>query len=185
MRLQSHHLLWGLPSSRQVGLRSGFGVLLVVALVTLGCTGKQEGPYDAAANPVLDFTRALAQATAERKHVLIIFGANWCPDCRAFAQEISTEPLAQLVREHFVVFHVNIGNWNANMDFAGRFGEPVAHGIPSIVITDTEGTPRYVTAAGELASVRSLTSMQLLEWFERVVAMLEQGFPERSENLHG
>lgn len=185
MRLQSRNLLRDLLAFRQAGLRSGFGVMLVVTLVTLGCTGGQEGPYDAAANPVLDFTRALAQATAEGKHVLIIFGANWCPDCRALAQEISTEPLSQLVREHFVVFHVNIGNWNVNMDFVGRFGEPVAYGIPSIVITDTEGVPRYVTAAGELASVRSLTSMQLLEWFERVVAMLEQGFPERSENMHG
>jgi thiol-disulfide isomerase/thioredoxin len=153
---------------------------LAVALLSWGCSGKSQGPYDSSANPAAEFDTALARGASEGKQILLIFGANWCPDCRDFAKELSTEPLQGLVADHFVVLHVNIGNWNKNMDFVARFGEPVAQGIPSIAITDPKGIARYVTVGGELASVRSLTNQRLYEWFQDVITMISQGFPKNS-----
>ena len=39
--------------------------------------------YDATRNAKADIKSALATAAEEHREVLIDFGANWCPDCRA------------------------------------------------------------------------------------------------------
>ncbi len=181
MRSRSPRIRLTVLSLEGLGLRLGLcGWLLTVTLLSGGCSGKSQGPYDASADPAAEFDTALARGASEGKPVLLIFGANWCPDCRAFAKEVSTEPLQGLVADHFVVLHVNIGNWDKNMDFVARFGEPVAQGIPSIAITDSQGIARFVTVGGVLASVRSLTSQELYEWFQHLITLLAQGFPEGS-----
>ncbi|HEY4975581.1 MAG TPA: thioredoxin family protein, partial [Steroidobacteraceae bacterium] len=41
-----------------------------------------ELPYNESANAAVDLQRALAVAQANSNNVLLVFGANWCPDCR-------------------------------------------------------------------------------------------------------
>ena len=151
--------------------------LLLAALIALGgCseTPSGKGPYDVSADPESQYKDALLLANAEQKRVLIIFGANWCPDCRAFAKELGTDPLQRLISDNFVPLNVNIGNWDENMDFVARFGKPVAQGIPSIAVADGDGKIRFVTQAGELASVRQTSSQDLFQWFAKLLAALDK-----------
>ncbi len=158
----------------------GYRSILLLALVLGlgGCSKAPEGPYDTSANPATQYEEALSQAAAQHKRVLLLFGANWCPTCRLLTKEITTDPLQQLIAENFVPLYVNIGKWDANMDFVARFGKAVAQGIPSIAVADANGAVRFVTLEGEMAAVGQNTSEDLYAWYEQLVARLNQG-PER------
>jgi thioredoxin 1 len=139
-------------------------------LVVLGaCSEAWTGPYDPDADPATEFEKAMKQAIAEDKSVLVVFGANWCPDCRALEEILSTEPLHRFVTERFVSMHVNIGNWDKNIEFAATFGRPIDKGIPSIAIIDKDGSTRFVSSAGELATARKMSVEHLMQWLSGLV----------------
>ncbi len=58
-------------------------LLLVAAASVCMLANAAPWPYDEKADATVDVHHALAAAQADHKQVLLVFGANWCPDCRA------------------------------------------------------------------------------------------------------
>lgn len=56
------------------------GVVLAAPFAVVHAT---DWPYDEKGDAPADVQRALAAATADHRDVLLVFGANWCGDCRA------------------------------------------------------------------------------------------------------
>jgi thioredoxin 1 len=52
----------------------------MVAVALAFAVQAAELPYDENANVAADLQRALAAAQSNRNDVLLVFGANWCPD---------------------------------------------------------------------------------------------------------
>ncbi len=127
-------------------------------------------PYDAAADPRRDLQRALEAARREHKRVLVVFGANWSPDCRvlddAFHAGGKTDAL---VASRFEVVHVDVGRFDRNLDFARRYGDPVGKGIPSVVVVTPSNQVVYQTKAGELADARELGADGIYGFFKEQV----------------
>ncbi|NJN52496.1 MAG: thioredoxin family protein [Gammaproteobacteria bacterium] len=51
-------------------------------------------PYDETVDAHVDVDRAFATAQTKDRPVMILFGANWCTDCRVLDAAMGTEPLA-------------------------------------------------------------------------------------------
>lgn len=150
-------------------------VLISCLILVGGCsqrpasTGEEvANPYQTESDPFRAFDDAVFRARSEGKQILVVFGAPWCPDCRAFYRDMQTDPLAGFLAANFVVMHVDIGNWNRNMDFVERFGRPVAKGIPTFAVADAGGEKRFVATARELAAARRLTNPELTDWLAAV-----------------
>lgn len=126
--------------------------------------------YDEAADAKAELASALAKAKASKKQVLVIFGANWCPDCRALAQQMAGERVAKKLSRHFIVTKVEIGNWDHNMDIVNRYGNPTKKGIPAVAVLDAKGKLRKATSAGELASARTMGEADVLAVFDKLAA---------------
>ena len=78
--------------------------LLSTALcLLLGTAFAASMPYNEAADAKADVRAALAEAQRAKKPVLVIFGANWCEDCRALDASLKTSKNAELMASHFVV----------------------------------------------------------------------------------
>ena len=122
--------------------------------------------FDPEVDPAQHYRTALSSANDQGKLVLMVFGSEWCPDCRSLNQKMTQSPLRQTVEKNFVVAHVDIGNWDLNMAFTANFGQPVAKGIPSIAIIEPAGKILYVSEAGEFASARSSGVDSLDNWFQ-------------------
>ena len=152
---------------------------MVIALLVLGVVATQQlgadpsRPYDESADAKADIAAAFAQAQAENKLMLITFGANWCPDCRAFDKAIHEPELATTIDRRYVLVKVDVGNWDKNIDVVQRFGNPISGGIPSIVVLDAQENSLYATKAGQLASSRSMSTVQFAQFFE-VMSQLGQ-----------
>ncbi len=114
-------------------------------------------PYDEASDAARDIDNALAAAKKSGKSVLVVFGANWCGDCKVLEAELKREKLDQLVRGHSVVVKVDVGRFNKNLDVVNRY-EPslLKKGIPAVVLLDADGKIKRRTVDGELSDARKM-----------------------------
>jgi thioredoxin 1 len=127
--------------------------------------GAENLPFNEAADPQAEIRAAMTQAAAEKKYVLLIFGANWCIDCRELSANMVKSPLSDLIRQRYVVVKVDVGNWNKNLDVVKAWGDPIAKGIPGVVVADPNGSTLYMTKAGEVANARWMGSEGLMKFF--------------------
>src|SRR5438105_9030091 len=140
-------------------------------LLTLAIAVAQAAPlpYDEAADPRADLERALTAAKSEQKPVLVIFGANWCPDCRALDSALTSGKNADLVGREFKVVKVDVGQFDRNLDIAARYGNPIKKGIPAAVVLSPQAEVIYATRAGELADARHMSETGVYDFFKALV----------------
>lgn len=143
---------------------------LVLALLVFGSAlAKDPPPYNPQADANAQVAQVLAQAQANHRPVLLFFGANWCEDCRALAHDLATGRNAQLIKEHFNIAKIDVGNFDHNLDVVNRFGNPIAKGIPAAVIVSPDGKLLYSTRAGELSEARSMSADGVYDFFEKAI----------------
>jgi thioredoxin 1 len=142
---------------------------LVVALAT-SLAVAADRPYDESADAKAQIQAALHEAAASRQPVLLIFGANWCADCRALDHALKTGRNAELMAQKFKVVKVDVGNFDHNLDVTAAYGNPTKKGIPSAVIVSPDNKVLYVTRAGELADARSMSDDGIYEFFTKAAA---------------
>ena len=125
-------------------------------------------PYDEAADAKADIQRTLGEAKAKKMSVLVIFGANWCQDCRALDAALKTGRNAELVNREFKVVKVDVGRFDKNLDVAEAYGNPVKKGIPAAVVLSPDGSVLYATRLGELADARHMSETGIYDFFHAV-----------------
>ena len=132
-------------------------------------------PYDEKADAKADLQRALSAAQSSGTPVLVIFGANWCADCRALDKALGTGKNAELVSREFKVVKVDVGNFDRNLDLAERYGNPIRKGIPAAVVLSAQDEVLYATRLGELADARHMSETGIYDFFKRVVQAAKKG----------
>ncbi len=142
--------------------------LLLCAALSLTAWAAAPAPYDEQADPRADLQRALGAAQTEHKDVLIVFGANWCEDCRALDRAMHASSAA-LIESRFVVVKVDIGNFDKHLDVAQQYGNPIEKGIPAAVVVSATDQVLYATRAGELANARRMGDTGIYDFFAKVV----------------
>ncbi len=127
-------------------------------------------PYNEAADAKLDIKQALTQAAIAKTPVIVVFGANWCGDCRALDTAMKNGASAPLLSRDFKIVKVDVGQFNKNVDIAKSYGVPLEKGIPAVVIISANNEVLYATKAGELADARKMGDNAIYEFFKRVTA---------------
>ena len=143
-----------------------------LVFLAAGCLGLAMAgalPYDEAADAKAEVRQALADAARSRLPVLVVFGANWCEDCRALDTALKTGRNAELMAQSFKVVKVDVGNFDRNLDIASEYGNPIKKGIPAAVVLSPANQVLYATRAGELADARRMSEGGIYEFFKRVV----------------
>jgi protein disulfide-isomerase len=139
-------------------------VLFVAATVASAAPAR----YDEASDAKADIAAALAQAARDRVPVLVVFGANWCGDCRVLDAALTGGKSAPLIRSHFKVVKVDVGRFDRNVDIAQSYGVPLKQGIPAVAVLTPGGTVTYATRAGELADARKMGDDGIYAFFRKV-----------------
>jgi thioredoxin 1 len=157
-----------------MGMRAFIGACFIVIVMAMAALGGPIGvasgapfPYVEGADAKAEIRQALAAARASRVPVLVIFGANWCEDCRALDAALSTGKSAELIAQAFKVVKVDVGNFNHNLDVAAMYGNPIKRGIPAVVVLSPANQVLYASRAGELANARRMSEQGIYEFFKR------------------
>ena len=146
-------------------------LLLASLLVTCSLSALAAGPapYDERADAPAEVRRAVSAAHKDHKPVLLVFGANWCPDCRALDQALHGSS-GSLIQGRFHVVKINVGNFDTNLDLSHRYGDPIQKGIPAVVLVDAHDRIVYSTKGGELANARHMGDQGIYDFLAQKVA---------------
>jgi len=125
---------------------------------------EDELPYDGQADAAALVSNAQMEARAERKFLMVTFGANWCLDCRTLHHHLNSEPVAGYARDLFRFVNVDVGKLNQNRDVAESLGVSLSRGIPVAVFFDPEGEVIGTTNEGQLEPSRHYSSKQILKF---------------------
>ncbi|HTC45127.1 MAG TPA: thioredoxin family protein [Steroidobacteraceae bacterium] len=145
-------------------------ILLLLAVTSLATLAHAAPwPYDEKADAAADVQRAIAAAPADHKQVLLVFGANWCEDCRALDKAMHGSS-RHLIDSQFEVVKIDVGNFDKNLALADRFGNPIAKGIPAVVVVGAGSKVIYATKDGELANARQMTEQGIYAFLKQKIA---------------
>jgi thiol:disulfide interchange protein len=136
-------------------------------------TGKTD-LYPAGVDAKKEIETSLKKAAAENKRVLLIFGGNWCYDCHVLDAALHEGEAAKIVKENFLLVHVDIGEGDKNLDLIKKYETTLGFGVPTVVIIDNEGRVVYSSTKGEFEAARQIMKKDLAaflnRWKHRAVA---------------
>ena len=138
-------------------------------------TKKDLYPANVDANKEID--EALKDAERDHKRLLLIFGGNWCYDCHVLDQGLHQGRAGKIVAESFELVHVDVGEFNKNLEIVKKYNVPLDKGVPAIAVLDSKGKLLY-SAEGEFESARQMMRKQLVEfllkWKENKQPLVEK-----------
>ena len=120
-------------------------------------------PYDETIDAKAEIRTALAEAQRAHVPVLVVFGANWCGDCKVLDLAFKSGSSAPLIAKNFRVVKVNVGRFDRNVDIAQSYGVPLQSGIPAVAILSEQGKVVYATREGELADAGKMGDRGIYE----------------------
>ena len=126
-------------------------------------------PYDETADAHQQVASAIAEASKAQKNVILVFGANWCGDCRALNEQMHKDELAALIAANYEVVKIDVGRFTKNKDIAAKYHVPLAHGIPTLAVLDPGGKVLYAMDQGQFSNARSMSYESIRDFFAKWV----------------
>ncbi|MGD0735030.1 MAG: thioredoxin family protein [Terracidiphilus sp.] len=143
-----------------------FALLLTLCVTSASSASREIYPDPAQAKT--EIAAALKTAATTHKRVLLDFGGNWCGDCQVLDIYFHNTQNLPILESNFVLVHVNIGQYDANLDIAQKYQIPLDHGVPALAVLSDTGKLLYSQQTGQFAPMRRMESSSvtgfLVQW---------------------
>lgn len=128
--------------------------------------------FDPARDAMADVDAALAAAQLSRRHVLIIFGGDWCHDSRALTDLFAQERFATMLAARYEIVRVHVPRALDQRSIAAghRFGLGNIVGTPTVLILTPDGRPINLSDAPRWRNAASRKADGIYRHFARTVA---------------
>jgi thiol:disulfide interchange protein len=123
--------------------------------------------YSATADPKTDIASAIKQAKLEHKRIILDFGGDWCGDCQVLDIYFHESPNVELLDKNFLVVHVDIGNFDKNLDIAAKYDIPLKKGVPALAVIDASGKLLYSQKVAEFGDMRYMYPNSVTDFLNR------------------
>ncbi len=123
--------------------------------------------YDQAVDAKAEIHEAEQRALREHKRVLLVFGGNWCYDCHVLDLAFHSGDIEPTLDRHFLVVHVDVGEYDRNLDIAEKYRVPLKKGVPAIAVVDGNDKLIYSQQAGEFQATRKLSAEPILAFLNK------------------
>ena len=143
-------------------MRVVIGVVLMAGV--LGAA--QAPPLYPVSDARADVAAGIAAAKRGGKHVILDFGADWCPDCRVLDLVLKDPAAKPFVDANFVIVRIDVGRRDRNADLAEQYRATSGEWIPALVALDGSGTILGGTST-EVRFTRRTTAAELIELLQR------------------
>jgi thioredoxin 1 len=134
---------------------------------TLPAPTERRNLYPENVNAKAEIAEALETAKKTHRRVLLIFGGNWCYDCHVLDAAFRSAEIAPTLDKNYVLVHVNIGEYDKNLDLAEKYEIPLKKGVPAAAILKGDGTLLVSQKNQEFEKARSMTTDAVLAFLEK------------------
>ena len=101
------------------------------------------------------------------KQPLIIFGANWCPDCRILEGTLQLPTVKKFMQENYSILHIDLGEYDINMSLLEVLGIPKEEGVPRVVIFDNQGNLLNLDTNDRWRTARDSKQQEIFNYFQK------------------
>ena len=123
-------------------------------------------PYERIDLTEKDLVDFIDLTIANNKQPVIVFGANWCPDCRILSAVIELPTIQEYMDENFEVLYIDLGRYDINMSMMEFFNIMPQQGIPRVVVLNKNREVLNIKNTGEWTTARSRTKQEIFNYFQ-------------------
>ncbi|MCK7559314.1 thioredoxin family protein [Chitinophaga sedimenti] len=128
--------------------------------------GHLDSIYNPTANAEAELGAAIKKAAAEKKHVLVQVGGNWCIWCKRLYKYVEDSTDLRTYRDaNYVVYHLNYSKENQNLPLLAKYGNPQRFGFPVLLVLDGQGKLLHIQDSGLLESADSYDKRKIMGFF--------------------
>jgi len=98
---------------------------------------------------------------------IIIFGANWCPDCRILEGTLMLPTVKEFIKKYYSILHIDVGKYDINMSLIEILGLEGQKGIPKVLIFDKKGMPVNLTTSDRWYTARESKTQEIFDYFQK------------------
>ena len=125
-------------------------------------------PYDGTIYSVKNLNKFVNETIAANKQPILMFGANWCPDCRIFAGTMNIPKIKAYIEEKFNVLYIDVKRYEINMHLMEEYGIPSAEGIPRVLVFDKDKNLLNNSRTAEWRTARDRSSQEIFDFFQEI-----------------
>jgi len=125
-------------------------------------------PYDGTIYSVKNLNKFMNETVAANKQPILMFGANWCPDCRIFAGTMNIPKIKAYIEERFNVLYIDVKRYEINMHLMEEYGIPSAEGIPRLLVFDKDKNLLNNSRTAEWRTARDRSSQEIFDFFQEI-----------------
>ena len=106
----------------------------------------------------------VATTSEKDKQAVVVFGANWCPDCQILAGLIRIALENKQMKESFEFLLVDVKDYEINMDSLQQIDSSALTGIPRVFIFDSSNNLINKQANDFFRTLRSMDKNALVDY---------------------
>ena len=125
-------------------------------------------PYDGNVYSVNDLNKFINTTIQSDKQPILIFGANWCPDCRIFSGTMNIPKIKSYIDKNFQILYIDVKRYEINMELMEEYGIPSAEGIPRVLVFDKNKNLLNNSNTAEWRTARDRSSQEIFNFFQEM-----------------
>ena len=102
----------------------------------------------------------------QSKQPILIFGGNWCPDCRILDGTLQLPTIKKFMEEKYQIMHIDVGRYDKNMDLISYFGIPKDKGVPRVMVFDKNKVILNKESTKEWTTARDRGKQEVFDYFQ-------------------
>ena len=126
-------------------------------------------PYDEKEIESLKLDRFIDLSIDKGKQPVIIFGGNWCPDCRILEGTLAMPTIKKFIDQHYQIMHIDIGRYDRNMELMNHLNIESKKGVPRVVILDFKKNIVNSSTSSEWTTARDRKQQEIYNYFQKFV----------------
>lgn len=127
-------------------------------------------PYDEKVVDSLQLDEFIDLSISKGKQPVVIFGGNWCPDCRILEGTLAMPTIKKFLQQHYQVMHIDIGRYDRNMELMDHLNIESKKGVPRVVILDLEKNIVNSSTSSEWTTARDRKQQEIYNYFQKFVS---------------
>ena len=126
-------------------------------------------PYNGVVYKESEVDTFINDAIENSKQPIVIFGGNWCPDCRILDGTLKMPSIESYLESHYRILHIDVGRYDINMNLMDYFGIAKEKGVPRVLVFDMSKNIINSSTTKEWTTARDRKEQDIFNYFQDLV----------------